>query len=198
MFGLKKQNAMPEADESVEETQARLNGAKSAPTPRRKDQVAARQRPLIASDRTQAKANDRQRRAEQQDRIRRGMATGEEQFLLPRDRGPQRRFARNFADARTCIAEFFFPIIILFFIVSIGLSPLLGYQGQLATTFSMYGVLLLVAIDMFFTWRALKKRLLTKFDSVERGVLWYGTFRTLQLRFMRQPKPQVKRGTKLE
>lgn len=189
---------MPAADESVEETQARLSGAKSGPTPKRKDQVAARQRPLIAADRTQAKVIDRQRRAEAQEKIRQGMATGEERFLLPRDRGPQRRFARNFADARTCLAEFFFPIIILFFIVSIGLSPLLGYTGQLATTFSMYGVILVIAVDMFITWRALKKRLLAKFDSIERGVLWYGTFRTLQLRFMRQPKPQVKRGTKLD
>lgn len=199
MFGAKKnQSEAAPVEESVEETKARLDGAKGTPTPKRKDQVAARQRPLVAADRTQAKANDRQRRAEQQEKIRRGMATGEEHYLLPRDRGPQKRYARNFADARTCLAEFFFPIIIVFFIVSIGFSSMIGLQGQMITTFLMYGIILIVALDMFITWRSLKKRLVGKFGTVERGVLWYGTFRTMQMRFMRQPKAQVKRGADID
>lgn len=198
MFGLKKTTETPAVEESVEETQARLDGAKKGPTPKRKDQVAARQRPLVAADRAQAKVADRQRRADDQAKIRQGMATGEEKFLLPRDRGPQRRYARNFADARTCFAEFFFPFVIVFFIVSIGFSPLLGLQGQAIATISMYIIFALVAADMFVTSRMLKRRLVAKFGSTERGVIWYGTFRTMQMRFMRQPKPQVKRGAKID
>jgi hypothetical protein len=51
---------------------------------------------------------------------------------------------------------------------------------------------------MFITWKMLKRAVLRKFGEVERGVLWYGTFRTIQMRFMRQPKAQVKRGAKLD
>lgn len=196
MFGMKKRSESPVPEpESPEEHPV---GAKKGPTPRRRDQVAARQRPLVPADRSQAKELNKKRRAEEQARVRRGMQTGEEQYLMPRDRGPQKRFARNFADARTCIAEWFFPIIILFFILSIGLAGVIGAQGQLVTTFSMYAALLIVAIDMFITWQTLKRRLTRKFGQIDRGVLWYGTFRTVQLRFMRQPKPQVKRGAALE
>jgi len=206
VFGLKKKSESGPAGESVEaararpeaETTAQERGAKKGPTPKRKDQVAARQRPLVYADRTKAKAADRERRAQEQANIRLGMQTGDERFLMPRDRGPQKRFARNFADRRTSIAEFFFPIVIVFFIASIGFSAALGYQGQAYATIAMYAVFLVVAIDMFFAWRALKKAVLAKFGSVERGVLWYGTFRTMQMRFMRQPKPQVKRGADID
>lgn len=196
MFGMKKRNESPVQPQETQEV--RSDGAKKGPTPRRKDQVAARQRPLVPADRSQAKELDRKRRQEEAAKVRIGMQTGDERYLMARDRGPQKRFARNFADARTCLAEFFFPIIILFFIVSIGFSPLIGAQGQIYTTFIMYAVLLIVILDMAVTWFSLKRALVARFGEVERGVLWYGTFRTMQLRFMRQPKQQVKRGTKPE
>jgi hypothetical protein len=59
-------------------------------------------------------------------------------------------------------------------------------------------VILILIVDMFITWTMLKRAVLRKFGEVERGVLWYGTFRTIQMRFMRQPKAQVKRGAKLD
>jgi hypothetical protein len=31
-------------------------------------------------------------------------------------------------------------------------------------------------------------------DRLERGLGWYGAMRIIQMRFMRLPKPQVKRG----
>jgi hypothetical protein len=39
----------------------------------------------------------------------------------------------------------------------------------------------------------MKSRMEKKFGSVERGVRWYAMMRTLQMRFMRMPKPQVGR-----
>ena len=52
----------------------------------------------------------------------------------------------------------------------------------------------LVAVDAIILGRQLKKRLTAKFGEVERGAVWYGVMRGLQLRRMRLPKPQVKRG----
>jgi hypothetical protein len=201
VFGSKKkQNEAAEAEVIEPEVHSTRNadGSKKGPTPKRRDQEAARQRPLVSSNRAEAKARDKQRRIDEQAKIRRGMQTGEEQFLPLRDRGPQKRFARNFADARTCLAEFFFPVILIYFVVAIGFSSVLPQSGQVTTTLLMYVVILILILDMFVTWRALKKAVLRKFGEVERGVLWYGTFRTIQMRFMRQPKAQVKRGTKLD
>lgn len=201
VFGSKKKQndaVQPEVIAPEPESDRRDDGSKKGPTPKRKDQVAARQRPLVASDRSQAKARDRERRAEEQAKIRRGMQTGEEQYLTARDRGPQKRFARNYADARWCLAQWFFPVILIYFVVAIGFASLMSPDVQVASTMTMYAVILVVVIDMFFTWRGLKKRLLAKFGEVQKGVLWYGTFRTIQMRFMRQPKAQVKRGATIE
>ncbi|MGO1319349.1 MAG: DUF3043 domain-containing protein [Galactobacter sp.] len=201
VFGSKKkQSEAPAAEVTPPEDFSNRNpdGSKKGPTPKRKQQEAARQRPLVSSNRTEAKARDKQRRIEEQAKIRRGMQTGEEQYLPARDRGPQKRFARNFSDARTCLAEFFFPVILIYFIVAIGFSSILSQSGQVTTTLMMYVVILILILDMFVTWRALKKAVIAKFGEVERGVLWYGTFRTIQMRFMRQPKAQVKRGAKLD
>ena len=74
----------------------------------------------------------------------------------------------------------------------------LGLAGQAYATIAMYVVIIIVVIDMAFTWRGLKKRIVAKFGTPERGVLWYGTFRTMQMRFMRQPKAQVKRGADID
>jgi hypothetical protein len=201
VFGSKKkQSEAVEAPVSAPDVESNRNedGSKKGPTPKRRDQEAARQRPLVSSNRAEAKARDKQRRIDEQAKIRRGMRTGEEQYLPVRDRGPQKRFARNFADARTCLAEFFFPVILLYFIVAIGFSSLLSASGQVTTTLLMYVVILILIVDMFITWKMLKRAVIRKFGEVERGVLWYGTFRTIQMRFMRQPKAQVKRGAKLD
>ena len=54
----------------------------------------------------------------------------------------------------------------------------------------------LAVIDSFFLAYRVKRKLGEKFgvDNVERGVRWYAAIRALQLRALRLPKPQVKRG----
>jgi hypothetical protein len=49
-------------------------------------------------------------------------------------------------------------------------------------------------VDVFILSRQLRKRLAAKFGDVERGVIWYGSMRSLQFRKLRLPKPLVKRG----
>jgi hypothetical protein len=66
----------------------------------------------------------------------------------------------------------------------------------------VYAMLLLWAffaiavLDAIWLGISVKKKLAAKFgeNSVERGVRWYAAMRAFQMRVLRLPKPQVKRG----
>ena len=57
----------------------------------------------------------------------------------------------------------------------------------------MWGLLALVILDGFVLNYILKGRLRAKFGTVERGIPFYAVMRSVQLRPLRMPKPQVKR-----
>jgi hypothetical protein len=75
-----------------------------------------------------------------------------------------------------------------------------SYVVQLITLFAMWGLFGIVAIDAWFVSRMIKKRVAQKFgaDRIEAGLGWYGAMRSIQMRSLRIPKPQVARFTKLE
>ncbi|HSU47182.1 MAG TPA: DUF3043 domain-containing protein, partial [Arthrobacter sp.] len=111
MFGRKRDAPAPQsvADGLASQAPGRQTdprAGKGAPTPSRKEQEAARKRPLVPNDRAAAKTADREARREEQARMRRAMDTGEERFLPVRDKGPQKRFARDFVDARFSLGEY--------------------------------------------------------------------------------------------
>lgn len=181
---------MPAAtDETIEP-----GPGKGAPTPRRSQQVAQRQRPLVPTDRKVAKEAERRRRMEASEKLRQANETGDDRYMMPRDKGPQKRFARDFVDSRWMVGEFLMFIIFAFLIVALAMPGALQLQAYI--TMGLWAVLLLTVIDAYIMTRQLKKRLVAKFGSSERGVLWYASMRGLQFRKMRLPKPQVKRGEK--
>ena len=75
-------------------------GAKNRPTPRRREQEAARKRPLVVADRKAARQADRLKRREASAKMRQAMVTGDDAHLPARDKGPERRFIRDHVDAR--------------------------------------------------------------------------------------------------
>jgi Protein of unknown function (DUF3043) len=190
VFGRKKEAAnAPETIDQPAPESSRGPG-KGAPTPRRKDQQAARKRPLVPNDRKAAKEANRSAVQEERMRMRQAMDTGEERYLPLRDKGPQKRFVRDFVDARWVLGEF----LIIFALIFVLLSFVRDLNVQAFILIGFWVLLALVAVDAFILGRQLKKRLLAKFGEVERGAVWYGVMRGLQLRRMRLPKPQVKRG----
>ncbi|MBU5894410.1 DUF3043 domain-containing protein, partial [Vibrio cholerae O1] len=60
-------------------------------------------------------------------------------------------------------------------------------------TYAVWGLLALVILDGFVLNYILKGRLRAKFGTVERGIPFYAVMRSVQLRPLRMPKPQVKR-----
>ena len=197
MFGRKKDAPAPQPSDTDLADQAAARPAdpragKGAPTPSRREQEAARKRPLVPNDRAAAKTADREARREEQARMRRALDTGEERFLPVRDKGPQKRFARDFVDARFSLGEY--VMFAALAIVVLSLAVPVTNQSQIIV-FGVFWVLVIaVAIDSVFLSRRLKRSVREKFGSVDSGVVWYGTMRSLQFRRLRLPKPQVRRG----
>jgi hypothetical protein len=123
------------------------------------------------------------------------MRTGDERYLPARDKGPVRRWTRDWIDSRRSIGQYIVGValgsLILLFIL-IQLSPFWASIVML----SMYVVVFAVIADAIWRGVTLKKALVNKFgqDKLPRGSVWYGINRSLQPRRNRMPHPQVKLG----
>ena len=189
MFGRSKTTN----DQLAEAAREAREGAKNRPTPKRRDQEAARKRPLVVTDRKQARSQDREKRREAMSRTRQAMLTGDESGLPPRDKGPVRRYIRDYVDARRNLAEFMLPVML----VVLALSFLRTSAVLLAVTLLTYGILLTAVADTFLMWRRLRARLVEKFGDEAlntRGNGMYAAMRAFQLRRSRMPRVQVSRG----
>ena len=169
------------------------DGAKNRPTPRRRDQEAARRQPLVVADRKQAKKLDRASRNQQLAKTRQAMLTGDDSGLPARDKGPVRRYMRDFIDARRNLAEFMLPVML----VVLALSFLRTSTILFFVTILTYGILLTAVIDTFVMYRKLRKKLVAKFGEEAAGAKgngMYAAMRAFQLRRSRMPRALVKRG----
>lgn len=188
MFGRSKTLS----EQQAEVAQTAREGAKNRPTPTRKEREAVRRRPLVEADRKAAKTTDKLKRREQTARTRQAMLTGDESALPARDRGPARRYVRDYVDARWSIGEFMLPVMIVVLALSF-----VGRAWALTIIYPLvYGLLVVAAADAFLMWRRTKKRLEAKFgaDKLPSGLPWYAVMRAFQMRRTRMPRPLVKRG----
>lgn len=172
----------PAPEEEPTEASTRTGG-KGRPTPTRKEaEAAARARARPPRNRKERAARDREFKGEQSKRIRAGMKAGDERYLLPRDKGPVRRFVRDFVDVRFTFAELAIPLMI----VALFVQPL---------TLPLFLVLVVdLAVLRFRLRRQLKQRFP---DESGKGTTFYAITRALQIRPMRLPKPQVRIGQDL-
>lgn len=165
---------------------------KGRPTPKRSE--AQSQRRSLASTPTNRKeAARRQREARRADlaKQREALANGDERYLPVRDRGPIRRFARDYVDSRFVVAEFFLPLAVVILILSLIQA---GAMQQYVLLLWMV-VIFLIVINSVVIGIALKRQLRQRFpDENLRGAVPYALMRSLQMRRLRLPKPQVKRG----
>lgn len=127
---------------------------KGRPTPTRKEQEAARQRPLVPSDRRLASKQSREQLAEQRDRARVGQARGEEKYLQPRDKGMQKRYVRDYVDARFSLGEALLPILVL-----VILTYFLPQQYSSIALIVVWGIIILVVADGLYLGAQLSRRL---------------------------------------
>ena len=164
---------------------------KGRATPTRKEREAANLRPLVPSDRKEATKDARRRNQELRDKARVGMANGDEKYLPARDKGVQKRYVRDYVDARFNVGEFLIPAMFIVILLTLVPAP----EVQASVMLGLYAFVVIVVADSLWMGFRLTKKMREKFgaDKLER-VRWYATMRGLQFRRLRLPKPQVKRG----
>ena len=92
---------------------------KGKPTPPRKEQEAARKRPLVAPRTKEGKAAQAAKMRSERLAAREGYASGDDKYLPKRDAGPQRRMIRDVVDAGwLTVGEFLLPIMIVSILVT--------------------------------------------------------------------------------
>jgi len=165
---------------------------KGRPTPKRSEAQTQR-RSVANTPTTRKEASKRQRedRRSAMERQRAALASGDERYLPARDKGPVRKFARDFVDSRFCIAEFFLPLAVVILVLSM---VRVGSLQNIALLLWLV-VILMIVVDSVGIAIRLKKQLNTRYpDLPKKGAVPYALMRTLQMRRLRLPKPQVKRG----
>ncbi|MGB3256563.1 MAG: DUF3043 domain-containing protein [Ornithinimicrobium sp.] len=166
---------------------------KGRPTPKRKDSEAARRRPLVADSRGASKDAKQKRRLDRAI-ARDGMLRGEEKYLAPRDRGPQRRYLRDAVDRRWNIGEVLLPTMLLILAASLVNVP----GVQLAMFAGAYGLILFGLLDAVLLWRRTKVAFEDEFGTEPpKRSASYVVLRSFQMRMSRVPRAHVTRGTPL-
>lgn len=177
-------------------SESNSNVGKGRPTPPRKEREQARKKPLVGDRSKEARQAQKLKLREERQKAREGMMAGDERYLTYRDKGPQRKFVRDLVDARFTAGEMVLPAMFL-----VVLSTFIeSYEVQLISLFAMWSLFLVVAFDAFLVARSVKKRVAKKFgeDKMEGGLGWYGAMRSIQMRALRIPKPQVSRFAKID
>ena len=165
---------------------------KGRPTPKRSEAQSQR-RSVAHTPTTRKDASKRQREERRQalQKQREALAGGDERYLPARDKGPVRRFARDWVDSRFNVAEFFLPLAIVILVLSVVRVP--SIQNIALLLWAV--VIVLIVVDAAVSGFRLMKRLKERFpDGNTRGAVPYALMRSLQMRRLRLPKPQVKRG----
>jgi len=169
-----------------------------APAPMTTAEARKRRKELRSSQSKEERKSERQARRADMDARRAKMMSGDEAYLLPRDKGPVKRYVRDLVDSRRNVLGLFMPsaLVLVFFMMAL---PPVQTQGLLSV--AMLGLMVIMAIDGVLLSRRINKRVDAKFpDNTESGwkLGFYASSRASQLRRMRVPKPQVNRGAKVD
>jgi Protein of unknown function (DUF3043) len=166
-------------------------------TPKRRE--VGRRRPSEAAPANRKEAAKRAREKARQDRAERraAMMAGDERYLLPRDKGPERALVRDIVDKRLTIGTWFFGGALLVLIGSSRAMP-----PVIQVTSNLLWALLAVAtvLDSILLGREIKRQVRARYPKSEQrmGSLYlYGAMRGLTFRRLRIPKPRVKLGARL-
>lgn len=166
---------------------------KGRPTPKRSEAQSQRRKAVSTpTDRKSAAKQARDARRADMAKQRQALAGGDERYLPPRDKGPVRKFVRDYVDSRYRVAEFFLPLAVVILVLSVA-----GSMQDLSLLLWLV-VIVAIVIDSVVTTVLLRRQLRRRFEGKDtKGAVAYALMRTLQMRRLRLPKPQVSRGTKL-
>ena len=188
----RSKSQVPPADTDTDQTGSK---GKGRPTPTRKEaEAAARARAKVPRTRKEQAAAQRLARAEGSTKMRQAMKTGDERYLPARDRGPVKRFIRDFVDSRFSFVELMIPVLLVTTVMAWSGNATVASYGNAI----LFGMLLLIVVDMVRLRFKLRREISTRFPGESlKGTTYYAVMRSLQMKFMRLPKSQVRIGQTL-
>jgi hypothetical protein len=204
LFARKTSDAVTEAPAAAEaesgpnkgRTPSKRELGQTTPKRRETTRRAVEKAPV---DRREAAKRMREKSRQERIEAREGMAKGDEKYLLARDRGPERKIARDVVDSRHTIGTWFFGVV--FLVMLIGFTGK-GLNNAVYLAANGLFVLLLLAtlVDSYLISRQVKKLVLERHPDTKvrmRSLYIYAAMRAISFRGIRSPKPQVKFGEKI-
>jgi Protein of unknown function (DUF3043) len=202
VFG-RKRSAEAEAAPATTPDPGMITTGKGRPTPKRREAEQRNRQPMIGAARLPANATKEQRKAAREaqrqassaERLksREALLTGDERHLPAQHRGPARRWARDYVDARRNLGDYLFPVAIV--VLGAGLVPVAAIRPfTLLAVPLLYLYLLVVLVDAYLLSRRINRLTFERFGAQAAGAGRYGALRSMQIRRFRLPRPQVARG----
>ncbi len=161
----------PEAPKAKGHTPSKRELGKSTP---KRPEMVRRTAEAPPADRREAAKRMREKQRVERAEARAGMLRGEEKYLLPRDRGPERALVRDVVDSRRTIGTWFFGL--TFVVMLIGFNRSLNPSIYLAANLLFLLFALATAVDSYLITRRIRKLIAERFPN---------------------PKPRVKPGAEI-
>lgn len=141
------------------------------------------------------KAEQKEARKQRQRAAQRGMDSGDERYLLPRDKGPERAFVRDLVDSKRHLNSYVMPF-------AIGLLLVMMVSTSYPSISNIVSIVAMLIMLVFFAeavmlGRAASRAVREKFpNTTENGyaIGFYAFGRASQPRRWRTPKPKVEIG----
>ncbi|MFZ2510728.1 MAG: DUF3043 domain-containing protein [Gordonia sp. (in: high G+C Gram-positive bacteria)] len=165
-----------------------------APPPTNRSEARARRKSqkqtLTKEERKELKSQRSQQRTEQREK----MMAGDEKYMIAKDRGPVRAFARDLVDSRRNVAGLFLPFAVVL------LVAMMMPQYAFFINILLLAFVIVVVVDSIILGRMVNNRVRERFpETTDTGFRlgFYSFVRAMQLRMMRAPRPQVSSGDKV-
>jgi hypothetical protein len=184
---------------------------KGRPTPKRREAEGRRgpvapppktQREAIKRSKEQGKSLSKDEKRTMARTNRERMMSGDEKYVLPRDRGKIRAYVRDLVDTRRNVAGILLPIALLSFVILLIPFPLVQAYGPLVLLVAIVAAVL----DSVIFGRQLAKKVRQKFPNGDGSGLstkgsslgFYAFNRACLIRRWRVPRPRVATGTRID
>jgi hypothetical protein len=183
------------AEEEVVHLSRSQTPGKGKATPKRTEAQRRKALPPPANRREALKRQREKSKAERAEAYA-GMKAGDERYLLPRDKGPERALVRDIVDSRRTVGPYFFAgAFVLLFLFQIR-NPAIA----LAANIIWFMLAFAVVVDSVLISRKIKALIKQRFPKTDQkmgSLYFYGIMRAISFRKLRMPKTRVNIGAKI-
>lgn len=144
------------------------------------------------------KQRERDQAARERRRVNERMMAGDEKYLMARDKGPERRFVRDWVDSHRYLMNLFLPMtLIVIILMIIGVKN--PQVANLASIVMMVIFLIMIGEGIWLA-RKLNRQVRERFPETTQGKFGIGIYaftRATMIRRLRTPAPQKQPGDKV-